>query len=147
MSRGAINIHGVCVAVAGRGALLRGRPGSLKSDLALRFLAHYDGAALVADDQVLVAPGAGATLVARCPRAIAGKLEVRGLGIVDVRHAAEAGLVLLVDLVSGAGSVERMPPDPAPREALCGISLPVMRLDPREASAPFKLKLALTGSL
>lgn len=143
----AVNLHGTCVVIGGRAALLRGRPGSLKSDLALRFLSQFAsrGAALVADDRVLVSRE-GESLLARCPEEISGKLEVRGLGIVDLPPAGESPLVLLVDLVAAA-DVPRMPPEPAPREELCGVSLPLLRLDPREPSAPVKLKLALTGVL
>ena len=51
-------VHGTCVALGRRGALLRGSPGAGKSDLALEFLAlPGDGAlrpGLVADDQVYV---------------------------------------------------------------------------------------------
>ncbi|MGD9866628.1 MAG: HPr kinase/phosphorylase [Hyphomicrobiales bacterium] len=143
----AVNLHGTCVALGGRAALLRGRPGSLKSDLALRFLSAFkaEGAGLVADDQVLVRLVDG-VLLARCPQALSGRLEVRGLGIVEVASAGEAPLALLVDLVPSQ-DVPRMPPEPAPAEEVCGVALPVVRLDPREASAPVKLRLALTGAL
>lgn len=148
----ALCVHGTCVAIAGRAALLRGAPGSGKSDLALRFISAFgrddepDAAAcLVSDDQVLISRD-GAALVVRAPDTIAGRLEVRGIGIVTVDHQNGAHLSVLVDLV-GADEVPRMPPEPLPREELLGLPVPVLRLNPREASCPVKLKLALTGGV
>ena len=140
-------VHGTCVALGRRAALLRGPAGSGKSDLALRFLflarrgpAAMEAPVLVADDQVRVIRD-GDRLLARPPDSIAGKLEVRGVGIVGVKALAEAELVLVVDLV-GERDVERLP-DPAERARLLGIDVPLLRLAPREASAPIKLVLAL----
>ena len=145
-------VHGTCVAIAGRAALLRGAPGSGKSDLALRFISAFghdpeaEGAArLVSDDQVLISKG-GDTLIVRAPEAIAGQLEVRGIGIVAMDHRNGAQLSLIVDLVD-ADEVPRMPPEPPPQEEVLGMPVPVLRLDPREASCPVKLKLALTGGV
>ena len=66
-------------------------------------------ARLVADDQVIVTNRDG-RLIARAPAAIDGKLEVRGLGIIEVVPAGETELRLVVDLVD-PGLVARMPPD------------------------------------
>jgi serine kinase of HPr protein (carbohydrate metabolism regulator) len=136
-------VHGTCVALGRRGALLRGKPGSGKSDLALRFLALAgDGAlkpALVADDQVFIAAGANRLLVSP-PSTIAGKIEVRGLGIVEVPYLGEAELVLVCDLVN---DVPRMPPEPWERAEIAGHPVPVLKLAPFELSAPLKLKMAL----
>lgn len=150
--RGELLVHGTCVALDGRAALLRGAPGSGKSDLALRFISLFgarrggDGpaASLVADDQVLL-KRVRDVVQARAPRTITGRLEVRGIGIVDVAHETASSLVLIVDLVA-ARNVPRLPPDPLPREDLQGVTLPVLKLCPFESSAPVKLKLALTGS-
>jgi HPr kinase/phosphorylase len=137
-------VHGTCVALGRRGALLRGKPGSGKSDLALRFLAlPGDGElqpALVADDQVWVeAKGA---LLASPPNIIAGKIEVRGLGIVKMPFLAQAALVLVCDLVNDK-DVPRMPPEPRERTEIAGLPVPVLKLAPFELSAPLKLKMAL----
>src|SRR5690349_5084103 len=75
--------YGTCVAKDGAGVLLIGPPGSGKSDLALRLL--YQGFQLIADDQVAIEDG-----IAKPPAALAGLLEVRGLGIVRFAHMAEA---------------------------------------------------------
>lgn len=135
------SIHATCLVVDGAGILLRGGSGSGKSDLALR--AIIEGAArLVADDRVLLqveAVDGTDRLVARPPRPLAGKLEVRGIGIVDLPFDASALVDLIVDLAI-ADAVERLPD--LRRETVRGISLPVLDLAPFEASATAKLRLA-----
>jgi HPr kinase/phosphorylase len=139
-------VHGTCVAFGRRGALLRGSPGSGKSDLALRFLALApEGGAiplLVADDQVWIAAGAEGALLASPPATLAGKIEVRGLGIVDVPFLAEAELVLVCELVN-ARDVPRMPLQTLEQTEIAGRGVRLLKLTPFEASAPLKLKLAL----
>ncbi len=130
-------VHATAVALAGRAVLLRGAPGSGKSDLALRLL--EDGAELVADDQTCL-DRRGAELWATAPAPLKDLMEVRGIGVVSVPARAEAPVALIVDLVTG-GEVERCPePD---RERLLGIEVPKLRLHAPEASAPAKLRLAL----
>jgi serine kinase of HPr protein (carbohydrate metabolism regulator) len=138
-------VHGTCVALGRRGALLRGKPGSGKSDLALRFLALAgDGTlkpSLVADDQVFV-EGADHRLLASPPSTIAGKIELRGLGILEVPFLGEAELVLVCDLVEPK-EVPRMPDEHGERVVIAGVPVPVLKLAPFELSAPLKLKMAL----
>ncbi len=130
------HVHGTCVAIDGAGVLLRGPPGCGKSDLALRMI--DGGAVLVADDRVLL-EAAGGVLVASAPDALAGLLEARGLGILRLEAAARHALHLVVDLVAPE-AVERLP---APASAeICGVALPLCRLDPFAASAAAKLRLA-----
>lgn len=140
-------VHGTCVALGRTAALLRGPSGSGKSDLALRFLflarrgpAALEAPILVADDQVLVRRD-GRRLLARAPDTIKGKLEVRGVAIVEVKSLAEADLALAVDLVPQQ-EVERLPDGEATTRIL-GMDLPLVRLSPWEASAPIKLVIAL----
>lgn len=140
-------VHGTCVALGRTAALLRGPPGSGKSDLALRFLflarrgpAAHEQPTLVADDQVRLVRD-GQRLLARAPDSIRGKIEVRGIGIVEVKSLAEADLVLVVDLAP-AEAVERLPAWDATLRLL-GVDLPLIRLTPWEASAPIKLAAAL----
>jgi HPr kinase/phosphorylase len=141
-------VHGTCVALGRSAVLLRGPSGSGKSDLALRFrfLARRGPAALepptlVADDQVRVRRE-GAALLVEAPAILRGKLEVRGLGIVDMKFASQAELVLVADLVADASEVERMP-DADAKVSLLGIDVPAIRLVAAEPSAPIKLALAL----
>lgn len=143
-------MHATCVALGTNAALLRGPSGAGKSDLALRFIAlgGDDGAAtrLVGDDQVWVeARGAGVLMVFP-PVPLAGKLEVRGLGIVETMYVPAARLVLVVDLVD-PGAMPRMPPKPLPRAVIAGTPVPLLQLAPFELSAPLKLKLALGAEL
>lgn len=139
-------VHGTCIALDEGAAVLQGPSGIGKSDLALRCImqpTHVNGRALaarlVADDQVLVERRAS-WLWARPPAAIAGKLEVRGIGIIEVPHAPEARLRLVVRLV-GFDAVERLP-DPA-KTGVLGLALPVVQIAPLEVSAPLKVLLAL----
>jgi serine kinase of HPr protein (carbohydrate metabolism regulator) len=129
-----------------RAALLRGPSGAGKSDLALRFLAlPGDGEylpLLVADDQVFVAPNGNDELIASSPQTIAGKIEVRGVGIIEVPSLAQADLMLVCDLV-GAGDVPRLPPEPWERTLIAGVAVRHLRLAPFEPSAALKLKMAL----
>ncbi len=134
-------VHATTVLLDGAGVLLRGAPGSGKSDLALRLI--DGGAALVSDDQTELVRD-GDRLLARAPKAIAGRMEVRGLGIVEVRHAPAAPVVLAVDLVRPE-AVERLP---AGRTVdLLGLAIPLLSLAPFEASAPAKLRLAVVSQL
>ena len=129
-------VHGTTVEIDGRGVLIRGDSGSGKSDLALRLIDA--GGLLVADDQTALAVEAGG-LIASPPPAIAGLLEVRGLGLIRLPHRASAPLALVVDLVA-ADSVERMPEDR--RVSLLGVELPLVRLAAFEVSTVAKVRLA-----
>ena len=98
-------LHATSVAIDGRAVLLMGPSGSGKSDLALRLIDR--GAMLVSDDYTLVKRVDG-TLIATAPATIAGKMEVRGIGIVDLPTAGEAPVALLIDLLE---TIDRMPFD------------------------------------
>jgi serine kinase of HPr protein (carbohydrate metabolism regulator) len=131
-----IDVHATTVELAGAGVLLRGASGSGKSDLALRLV--DGGARLVADDRTLLRRE-GDALIASAPPTIAGRLEVRGIGILTVPSVASCPLRLVVDLVA-SGAVERLP---EPRYArFLGLDLPLISLAPFEASAVAKLRLA-----
>lgn len=142
----AVRMHATCVAIGGNGVLLRGPPGSGKSDLALRLIAGpplkgHGSACLVADDQVALNKENG-RVIARAPARIAGLLEIRGVGIRRVPSSEAARVVLIVDLVS-ADAVPRLPPEPLLSETLLGLPTPVAALAPFEASAPLKLRLLM----
>jgi HPr kinase/phosphorylase len=113
-------LHASTVAVQGRAALIRGGSGSGKSGLALQLMAL--GADLVADDRTLIRRD-GAGLSADAPRAIRGRIEARGIGLLNAPAAGPAQVVLIVDM--DREEEARLPP---PRhEDLLGVSLPVTR--------------------
>ncbi len=130
-------MRGTCVAVDGRGVLLRGPSGAGKSDLALRLI--DGGARLVSDDYTDVALRDG-RLFASAPPEIRGILEVRGLGVLRMGAEPTVPLALAVDLVAASG-VERMPAEEV--ADILGIAVPVYRLAAHEASAPAKVRLAV----
>jgi HPr kinase/phosphorylase len=112
--------------------LLLGPPRSGKSDLALRLLSR--GFVLVADDRVVIERG-----LARPAAGLAGLLEVRGLGIVRLAHAAEARLVLAVE-------IDAPPRLPEPRRH-ASLDLPLVSVEAFAASAPERVSLALDCAL
>ncbi len=134
-----ILVHGTTVALDGDGVLLRGPSGSGKSDLALRLI--DGGGRLVSDDQTEFTREA-LGLVARSPRTIAGRIEVRGVGILKVPTVPSAPIRLVVDLVV-PDRVERLPEPQFSEYLECRI--PLLALAPFEASTPAKIRLALAG--
>ena len=127
--------HATAVAIDGEAVLLRGPSGSGKSDLALRLIDR--GAQLVADDQTLLRRE-GDRVLASAPPAIAGLIEIRGVGLVRVPAAVVAPLVLIADLMASS-DIERMPEWRA--ETVLGVAVPLVAVAPFEASAPAKLRL------
>jgi HPr kinase/phosphorylase len=128
-----MHLHASCAVREGSGVLLTGQPGSGKSDLLLRLLDR--GFGLVADDRVVIEDGC-----ARPAAALAGLIEVRGLGLLRLPHVASARLVLVVQL---DGPPERLPlPETCP-----ALGLPMIRLDARAASAPVRVAWALDCAL
>jgi HPr kinase/phosphorylase len=132
-----IQIHATCVAFDEGGVLLRGPSGAGKSDLALRLIDR--GARLVADDRVDLDLHGG-RVRARAPAALAGLMEIRGLGIVRMPFAAETDIALVVDLVA-RDQVERLPE--AHTEKMLGANVRLVTIDPFDGSAPLKVSIAL----
>ena len=119
------------------GILLFGPSGAGKSDLALRLIDL--GATLVADDQTRLSRHAD-QLWAAPPDNLAGRMEVRGLGIVRLPYREPVRVSVCFNL-TGAEKIERLP---APKtRTFLGISLPSLDLFPFEASATAKLRLAV----
>jgi serine kinase of HPr protein (carbohydrate metabolism regulator) len=129
-------VHASSVAIDGRAILITGVSGSGKSDLALRLIDR--GFTLISDDQTLVRRD-GDRLIASAPPTIRGKLEIRGIGIVEVETASDVPVALLVELTS---DIQRLPDDSRERPIL-GINLPLVTIDATTASAAAKVVLAL----
>lgn len=128
-------VHASCVAIEGRAVLLAGASGSGKSDLALRLIDR--GARLVSDDYTMVVARDG-RLFGSAPAAIAGQLEIRGVGIAGFEPVSDSPICLHADLDC---LPERLP-EPRMVE-IAGARLPSVALAPLEASAPIKLEQAL----
>lgn len=130
-------VHATCicrrVGSVWRAALLFGPPGSGKSDMALRGLAH--GWRLVSDDYCVVW-ASGDRIWARAPAAIADRIEARGLGVLDLPRRDLAEVVVAVRCETGP--VERMPEPDFWSEA--GPPVPLVALNALESSALFKLE-------
>jgi HPr kinase/phosphorylase len=139
-------IHASAVLAGAHAILIRGPSGAGKSRLALAFIqapaAHCGGAPLftrlVADDRVDVAAAHG-RLLARPAPALAGLLEVRGIGIIRLPHEPVAVVSLVVDLDGG----ERMPDAAATGTCIEGIWLPRLAAAPGN---PFPAVLAALTS-
>ena len=129
-------VHASTVALAGRAILILGPSGSGKSDLSLRLIDR--GFTLVSDDQTLLRRADG-VLIASSPATIRGKMEVRGIGIVEMDWVDDVPIALAIEL---AGDIERMPDDSRQRQFL-GIGVPLISVDSRTASASAKAVLAL----
>lgn len=119
------SIHANAVLVGEAGILIRGASGAGKSALARQLVAQANARGLfarhVADDRVRLEARAG-RLVARPAPAIAGKQEVRGLGIVATPHEGAARIALVVDLVEG--EPPRMPAADEQAVDLHGVRVP-----------------------
>ncbi|MFG1478543.1 HPr kinase/phosphatase C-terminal domain-containing protein [Xanthobacter sp. V4C-4] len=130
------SIHASCVAIGGRGVLIRGASGAGKSTLALRLILDAPRvlapAELVADDRVLLRVEAGA-LVARPVPALAGLVEARGLGLRRLPYRDRVSLAVVVDL--GAPDATRLPPEQAQTVRISGCALPRIAPEHLESAA------------
>lgn len=115
------------VAIDGRGVLITGAPGSGKSMLALALIDR--GAILIGDDG-LVLRKSGEEVIAEPHPNIAGKLEIRGVGLVILpTTSAPVALVVNLDDVG-----ERLP-EALDTQVLLGCAVPVLPLGASDAAA------------
>jgi len=123
--------HGVLMDVFGVGVLITGESGLGKSELALELVSRGHG--LVADDVVELSRISPTTIEGRCPRLLANLLEVRGLGVLDMRAIfgetavrRKMRLKLIVHLVRGnalENEYQRLPLDTLAEEIM-GMQIP-----------------------
>jgi serine kinase of HPr protein (carbohydrate metabolism regulator) len=125
-------IHASAVLIGARAVLIQGPSGSGKSRLALALLQAAERGALpfvrlVADDRAHVEAAHGRLLV-RPAEALAGLIEVRGLGIRHVPHEHVAQVGFVVEL--GAKNAERLPAHNRATALVQGIRLPKIAVPP-----------------
>jgi HPr kinase/phosphorylase len=135
-------IHASVVLVGAHAILVRGPAGAGKSRLVLDLIQSASKgplmfARLVADDRVHLRAAHG-RLIAQPPAALAGLLEVRGLGIRHLPYEPMAVVSWVVDL--GAAAAKRMPDGAATRTVIEGVALPRLAVAP--ACEPFPMVLA-----
>jgi HPr kinase/phosphorylase len=128
-------IHASAVLVAARAVLIRGPSGSGKSRLAFDLISAAGGAVrfarLVADDRAELQP-AGGRLLARSAPALAGLIEVRGLGLRRLPYEPVAVVGLVVDLA--AADAQRLPGPEQVYVTIEGIPLARIAVAPGEAA-------------
>lgn len=132
------NIHATSVSLDSKGILLIGPSGSGKSDMALKLIANY-GAKLVSDDRTDITQK-GNVIYASAPENIKGLLEVRGVGIINVKNKSRATVKAVFELTS-----EKIERYPVPQKyQLLGVELPFFKINPFEASASAKILASLS---
>lgn len=115
-----VSLHATAVAIGGKAALIRGAPGAGKSGLALQLMAL--GGALVSDDCTLIWRD-GDRLLVDAPDTIRGRIEARGVGILNAPATGPQPLVLLIDL--DAEMASRLPEYES--ETYLGLRVPLVR--------------------
>jgi HPr kinase/phosphorylase len=120
-------LHANALALGEKGLLLRGPSGAGKSALTLALIARFEAsgafARLVGDDRVRV-ESHGGRLVARPHPAIAGLIEVRGIGPVRVPFEKACRLSALVDVGRPGETPARFPEEAEKKVVLQGVALP-----------------------
>jgi HPr kinase/phosphorylase len=128
-------VHGVFMEVTGVGVLIQGEAAVGKSELALELVTR--GHRLIADDAVELRHVAPETLEGTCPAMLRDFLEVRGLGILNIRSLfgetsvkLKKNLKLIVQLVKpskGGEPVNRLDMD-ASRTSILSVDIPTVRI-------------------
>lgn len=134
--------HASAVVIGEDGVLIRGPSGSGKSSLVLALIDRDpDTTRLIADDRVVLGVDRG-RLTATAPAALAGKMEVRGQGIVDLAYRSPATIRLVVDLLP----LEDCPRFPEPQDCkveILGAVMPRLMLPIGAADGPVRVRFAL----
>ena len=134
-------IHASAVLVGPKAVLIRGPSGAGKSRLAWDLIQAaaqnaLPFARLVADDRAFVETHGGRLLVRPAP-ALAGMLEIHGLGIRRLAYEPVATVGLVVDLA--AEDATRLPAPEAGKTAISGVSLPRLGVAAGQAALPLVL--------
>lgn len=130
-----IRVHGNSVKINGKGILLTGPSGAGKSDLTLRLIDQ--GGCLISDDYTEVRCE-GRQAILSPPAEIAGRLEIRGIGLMKLSHCRDIPLHLVFELKNHS-EIERMPEDRS--MSFDGVTVPLRQIDPFTASAEAIVRL------
>ncbi len=141
MAAGSATIHASAVLVGTRAVLLRGPSASGKSRLALELIEAARAGVLlftrlVADDRVHL-EAAGGRLLARPAAALAGLIEVRGVGLLRMAHEPSAVVGFVVDLA--AADATRLPAPDQRKADIDGIIVPRLAIAPGATALPLVL--------
>lgn len=136
-------MHASFVLWRNKGILFRGKSGSGKSELALKFIENKN-AVLVADDVVVLKTRQN-KLWGYAPENIRGLLEIRNVGISRYEFAAEAEVSLLVNLVQYKENLERLPKNKT--ENILGVEIPAIDLYANDTTILEKIIVKLRDNL
>ena len=130
-------MHASAVLIGAKAVLIRGPSGAGKSQLAFDLLrSELPFTRLVADDRVELEACAGRLLV-RPAAVLAGRLEIRGLGIRRFPHEPVAAVGLVIDLA--ANDAARYPDKEAEKAMIYGVSLPRLAVAAGASALPLVL--------
>lgn len=136
-AKGPLVLQASVVAIGGRALMIEGPAGSGKSSLALALIDR--GAMLIGDDGVTLTRE-GDAVIAQPPPSIAGLLEIRGLGLVELPLAPPTPLALVLTLGGERG--ERLP-DCVPTCEILGLSIPCLAFEPGAIAPAVRAEHAL----
>ncbi len=132
-----MQIYANSVNINGFGILIRGISGCGKSDLSLRLI--HMGSGLISDDQTAVIKKDD-IIILNAPETIAGKIEIRGFGILNIAYDKNIVLRLIVDLLP-VDQIERMPMQNY--DIILDVKIPILQLNAFEISAVEKIHIIL----
>ncbi len=136
-------MHASFVLWRNKGILFRGKSGSGKSELALKFIENKN-AVLVADDVVELKVRQN-KLWGSSPQNIRGLLEIRNVGISRYEYAEEAAVSLLVNLLPAKENLERLPKNKT--ENILGVEIPAIDLYAEDTTILEKIIVKLRDNL
>ena len=136
-------IHASFVQWRNKGILFKGKSGSGKSELALKFIENK-GAVLVADDVVSLKVCEN-RLTGAAPQNIKGLLEIRNVGISRYEFVNEAEVSLLVNLLPNKENLERLPKNKC--ENILGVESPAIDLYAEDQTILEKIIVKLRNNL
>jgi serine kinase of HPr protein (carbohydrate metabolism regulator) len=141
------NYHACLIRLEGKGVLITGPSGSGKTSLMMGLLETFDHAGkealFVCDDRVSLTFQNG-TLVGTAPKAIEGKAEIYGYGILDLANISDSKIDLMVQLCDEE-DIERMP-EPEYIQLL-KVELPIIKVPRRHENQSVRIILAKLTSL